>query len=157
TAIGKLDPNNPNQAIQTINHANTPKLTDQSHPSGIASANGSVWFTQPVTQQIGKYDPAAADPLNEFTAPVGIRTLASRIIGGPDGNLWFTEFGPIGIFSPTGTLIKEVALPGGPKEEPFGITVGPDGNIWYSAGVQNASGTGFVSFSVGTINTSLQS
>ena len=49
---------------------------------------------------------------------------------GPDGNLWFTEFGAIGIFNPTtASLVKEVPLPGGAKEVPFDLTVGSDGNI----------------------------
>ena len=84
-------------------------------------------------------------------------TLSSQMVLGPDGNLWFAEYGAIGLFNPsTPTQITSVPLPGGSHEAPFDVTAGPDGNIWYAAGVLNANESAYVSFAIGTVDTSLQ-
>ena len=99
----------------------------------------------------------APERSQSIPAPVAMTTLNSRIVLGPDGNLWFTEFGTIGIFNPnTGKVVKEVPLASS-SEEPFGIAVGPDGNIWYTEGVVNSAFTGYVSFGVGVISTDAKS
>jgi streptogramin lyase len=158
-AIGMINPSLPNtQTIQNFSGTPGHMMTANSSPSGIASADGYLWFTQPLSDQIGRLDPNTGQ-ITEYQAPTAMADLDSKIILGPDGNLWFTEFGYIGIFSPkTDTLVKPIGvpLPGGSNEEPFGITVGPDGNIWYSEAVNNASFTGFVSFGVGSINTNAE-
>ena len=148
---------NPNDTSHTIRHFGTSDgMTARSGPAGITSADGYLWFTQNQTHQIGRLDPSTGK-ITEYSAPVAMTTLNSRIVLGPDGNLWFTEFGAIGIFNPNnGTMVKEVALPGG-SEEPFGIAVGPDGNIWYTEGVINSTFTGYVSFGVGVISTNTKS
>src|SRR5262249_49871534 len=94
----------------------------------------------------------------EYAAPLAMARASSQIIRGPDGNLWFAEFGAIGIFNPsTASLVKEAPLPGGSHEVPFDLTIGPDGNIWYGVGVLNADKTAYLSFAIGTVSTSLQS
>jgi virginiamycin B lyase len=154
-AIGTLDPHNTGQAIQNFGTANG--MTAVSAPTGIAAAGGFIWFTEPLTDQIGRLDPTT-DQIKEYRAPTAMTNLSSQMILGPDGNIWFTEFGAIGIFNPsTASLIKEVTLPHGSTEQPLSITVGPDGNIWYSAGILNAKRNGFVSYDIGTINTNLRS
>ena len=52
------------------------------------------------------------------------------ITAGPDGNLWFTEYGAgkIGRITPSG-LITEFDAPSGAG--PTTIAAGPDGNVWY--------------------------
>lgn len=49
---------------------------------------------------------------------------------GPDGRLWFTEWGVgrIGVLGPDGQL-DGYRLPG-PAAEPHGIAVGPDGAVY---------------------------
>src|SRR4029077_10927901 len=51
---------------------------------------------------------------------------------GPDGNLWFTEYGgnKIGRISPAGAMLAEFPIPT-PGSAPNGITAGPDGNLWF--------------------------
>ena len=89
-----------------------------------------------------------------------MKDLASQIVLGADGNLWFTEFGAIGVFSPTsGTSIKvnNVPLPNGSSEEPFGISTGPNGTIWYTAETTTAGPPASTSYAVGEISTSSES
>jgi streptogramin lyase len=124
-------------------------ISSKSHPAGITSADGYLWFTQPTTDQIGRLDPNTGH-ITEYPGPAALAALDSKIILGPDGNLWFTEFGAIGIFSPkTDALVNQVSLPGGVSKVPFGIAAGPDGNIWDTAGISS-------SYSVGVINTNTQ-
>lgn len=67
----------------------------------------------------------------------------SRIIPGPDGNLWFTELNgnKIGRMTTSGTLTEftvpsSVEVPAFPENyrtsHPSGIVVGPDGNLWFT-------------------------
>ncbi len=75
----------------------------------------------------------------------------SRIVTGPDGNLWFTEQGSIGAngccestlpapgkigrITPAGVITEFPTPPnveGSTNTNPAGIAVGPDGNIWWT-------------------------
>jgi streptogramin lyase len=49
------------------------------------------------------------------------------ITAGPDGNLWFTEYGSVGWITPTGSDERATF---GPFVSLEGITAGPDGNLW---------------------------
>ena len=55
---------------------------------------------------------------------------AGGIVGGPDGNIWFTDWvrGGIGRLTSTGT-VSLFPLPD-PGSSPMGIAAGPDGNLW---------------------------
>ena len=55
------------------------------------------------------------------------------ITAGPDGNLWFTEYGgnKIGMINPTTHAISEFPVPTAGCR-PRGITAGPDGNLWFT-------------------------
>jgi uncharacterized repeat protein (TIGR01451 family) len=61
-----------------------------------------------------------------------VGSLPTEIVQGPDGNLWFTEFGAnqIGRLTPSGVL-TEFPIPS-PQSGPYGITPGPDGNLWFT-------------------------
>src|SRR5712691_6897428 len=53
------------------------------------------------------------------------------ITAGPDGNLWFTDYGQIAIGRiTTSGAITEFPIPQG--SQPEGITLGPDGNLWFT-------------------------
>jgi len=69
---------------------------------------------------------AGADPLD--------------ITSGPDGNLWFTEFGAnqIGRITPSG-VVTEFPIPTA-DSAPAGITAGPDGNLWFTEANANQIG-----------------
>jgi streptogramin lyase len=60
------------------------------------------------------------------------------IVTGPDGNLWFTEYGSgkVASLDPHNGTIMEHSLPT-PNARPEGITVGPDGAVWFT---ENAVG-----------------
>jgi streptogramin lyase len=152
--IGMINPSDTSHTIQYFGTSDG--MTAMSGPAGITAADGYLWFTQNQTHEIGRLDPSTGK-ITEYSAPAAMTTLNSRIVLGPDGNLWFTEFGAIGIFNPnTGAIVKQVALPSA-SEEPFGIAVGSDGNIWYTEGVVNSTATGYVSYGVGVINTNTES
>ncbi len=78
---------------------------------------------------IDKYSISPSGTITEFPLPTGT-ILPVGIAAGPDGNLWFTEFGgTIGRISPSGT-ITEFPLPSGSATR--GIAAGPDGNLWFT-------------------------
>lgn len=69
--------------------------------------------------------------INEFPIPTAASNPAS-ITRGPDGNLWFTEFGSgrIGRITLQGTISEFVIPTAGTV--PFGITTGPNGELWFT-------------------------
>jgi len=96
-------------------------------------------------------------PRGRVTGLFPIPTLysdPSRIVTGPDGNLWFTQQGAVGAngcCEPThpapgkiGRIttrgkITEFTTPT-PFSNPAGITVGPDGNLWFAEYSYEVSG-----------------
>lgn len=60
------------------------------------------------------------------------RSLPDTIVTGPDGNLWFTEYGAskIGMSTPAG-VITEYPTPTA-NSSPVGIAAGADGNLWFA-------------------------
>jgi virginiamycin B lyase len=140
----------------------TDGMTANSGPVGITSDGTFLWFTQNLTHQIGRLDPSTGH-ITEYPAPTAITNLNSRLVLGPDGNLWFTELGAIGVFDRnSGTVIKNVPIPPPPSSppgsvrEPLGIAVGPDGNIWYTDQVLDSNLSPLNSYGVGTVNTNTQ-
>jgi RHS repeat-associated protein len=82
---------------------------------GSTSASGRVSFS--------------VGALSESSLPSGSHPVAT--VTGPDGNLWFTDYGTskIGKVTMAG-VITEYALPAG--SDPYGITSGPEGNVWFA-------------------------
>ena len=80
--------------------------------------------------------PANADvgTIREYTGPINVTgAQLADIATGPNGNLWFTEFGvgKIGKLDPrTGTIVEFDADCGQPNQ----IALGADGNLWYTCG-----------------------
>ena len=94
-------------------------------------SSGNVWFTMPVTNTIGRFDPSTST-----VAQWSVPTTA----GGPwdlaiDGNgiVWFTEHyvNKIGSFDPTSQTFSEVSTPA-TNSNPYGITVDAANNIWFT-------------------------
>src|SRR5262249_27251419 len=90
-----------------------------------------------VANQIGRITPAGA--ITEFDIPT-ISSWPTGITAGPDGNLWFNEFGvaKIGRISTDG-IMAGVDIPTDlvpPRDVAVGplprITAGPDGNLWFT-------------------------
>jgi streptogramin lyase len=73
----------------------------------------------------------AAPRIDEYPVPTqGAWPLG--IAAGPDGDLWFTEYGAaqVGRIT-TGGAIREFAAPS-PSSSPAGMTAGADGNLWFA-------------------------
>jgi streptogramin lyase len=153
-AIGMIDPSSSSPTITLYGTAQG--MTAASRPVGIVWADNELWFVQEKSQQIGCLDPTTGN-ITEYSIPAAVSGLSSQLVLGPDGNLWFTEFGNIGVFSPTShSMVAQIALPNGSGEAPFGLTDGPDSTVWYSDGVLNSQGNGYASYSVGVISSASQ-
>src|SRR5262249_35001296 len=72
---------------------------------------------------------ASVGNITEFSPPTSV-SAPWEIVGGPDGNIWFTElFGQkIGRITPAGVFTEFPV----PHSSPAGITAGPDGFLWFS-------------------------
>jgi streptogramin lyase len=74
--------------------------------------------------------PVEASPRGKtyWTPPHG---YPRDITVGPDGALWFTEFGgnKIGRISTHGRIVEPPVLAG---SGPWGVTAGPDGAVWFT-------------------------
>jgi streptogramin lyase len=92
---------------------------------------GKVWFTMPVTNTIGVYDPVAAT-VKQWSVPTpaaGPWDLAIDAYG----KIWFTEHyvNKIGSFDPTSLAFQEVSTPA-TNSDPYGIAVDAANNIWFT-------------------------
>ena len=93
--------------------------------------NGKVWFTMPVTNTIGMYDPVST-AVSQWTVP----TLSAGPWGiavDSSGKIWFTEHyvNQIGSFDPGAQTFHEIATPAS-NSNPYGITVDASNNIWFT-------------------------
>jgi streptogramin lyase len=93
--------------------------------------SGKVWFTMPVTNAIGRYDPAK-NTVAKWSVPTAS--------GGPwglaidtSGKVWFTEHyvNKIGSFDPVAQRFQEIPTPAS-NSNPYGITVDGANNIWFT-------------------------
>jgi virginiamycin B lyase len=92
---------------------------------------GKVWFTMPVKNAIGRYDPANAT-VQQWAVPTtgsGPWDLAVD----PGGRIWFTEHygNKIGRFDPISATFQEIATPAS-NSNPYGIVVDAAGNVWFT-------------------------
>ena len=152
--IGRVDPANP-----TVTDYPIPSLRSNPAPNQIVAApgGGTLWFSDG-TNEIGSFTPGSPAP--RFTMyPLAAGITPYGLTFGPDGNLWFTDSGKVGVFSvTTHQVLAEYNTVSAP--EGF-ITAGPDGNIWYTGEqtlVRNSnylSTLGEVSLTSATIPTQL--
>lgn len=115
--------------------------TTNTIPKAIAEGpDGNLWFTAEhylgneggpaqSVEVVGRMTPAGQ--VSEFPL-VGKELGLTAIVGGPDGNVWFTESGAskIGRVTPSGQ-VTEFAIPTA-NARPSGIAAGPDGNVWFT-------------------------
>jgi streptogramin lyase len=101
-------------------------------------ADGNVWFTfdrdfnSPDGGAIGRI--TSRGKVTKFTAGLDRRSEPGNIVVGPDGNLWFGDYGKkpaIGRVTPQGT-ITEFRAGLDPKSRPGSIVLGADGNLWFT-------------------------
>jgi streptogramin lyase len=121
-------------------------------PSGDSKAWVPTIQEGVVSTDTVSYTYRSAESHNEYSLPSESKPAGLTL--GPEGDLWFTEYGTskIGKITPTGS-VTEYALPGG--SGPEGITVGPERNIWFvdlkSTKVGRITSTGAITeYSVGS-------
>jgi virginiamycin B lyase len=92
---------------------------------------GKVWFTMPVTNTIGQYDPVSTT-VTQWAVPTPSAGPWGIAIDSK-GTIWFTErYGnQIGSFDPNSQTFHEVATPAS-NSKPYGITVDTSDNIWFT-------------------------
>jgi streptogramin lyase len=93
--------------------------------------SGKVWFTMPVTNSIGVYDPGSKT-VTQWAVP----TPASGPWGiaiDSKGTIWFTEHygNQIGSFDPATQTFHEIAT-SSPNSQPYGIVVDASNNVWFT-------------------------
>ncbi len=117
-------------------------LTAAAGPYGIASVpspSGDLWFTEFRTDQIGRFVIGGQPPPQiDAEFPVPGAALVEELAAGPDGNLWFTEVGKIGRFTPA-AAVTEFTIPT-PGSNPQGICAGGDGALWFTESSGNKIG-----------------
>src|SRR6266568_4813663 len=93
--------------------------------------NGKVWFTMPVTNTIGVYDPVSTT-VTQWAVPTPSAGPWGIVIDSK-GTIWFTEHygNKIGSFDPNSQTFHEVATPAS-NSNPYGITVDASNNIWFT-------------------------
>jgi virginiamycin B lyase len=169
--IGILNVSNPTANI--VNLGSAQGLPTTFLPAGITTGpDGNIWVTDANNDaslhpngslvMINPSNPGTISPeiVGVPLTMVGFFGLASQIVSGPNGNLYFTEakFGTggvvtasaIGFYNPSTKTWGEIPLKNS-NEEPLGISAGPNGTIWFTE-VVPVSGGGFQSSAVGVIN-----
>ncbi len=93
--------------------------------------NGKVWFTMPVTNSIGMYDPVATT-VSQWAVPTAGSGPWGLAIDS-NGKIWFTEHyvNQIASFDPGSHTFHEIATPA-TNSNPYGITVDGSNNIWFT-------------------------
>jgi streptogramin lyase len=133
-------------------------VTEFTIPSGstsvpydiVSGPDGNIWFTEmgasggctttnTGAHNIGKLTLSPTPTITEFPTP----TTSSEpriIVSGPDGNLWFTEYGVgrIGQITTAGVVTEFTTTSA--ASNPFSIGVGPDSNLWFTEFTGNKIG-----------------
>lgn len=120
---------------QRITSPSTPLAIHSRVKSHVASTN--LWFTgQGSSPPAGIGEITTNGAFTMFTSGFASTDYPNAIAGGPDGNLWFTDYasfgtGPsaIGRMTTGGTISR---FSSGLTENPQDITAGPDGNLWFA-------------------------
>jgi virginiamycin B lyase len=86
-----------------------------------------VWFSEQRGNRIAKIATAPGATPTEYTIPTTVNPHGFTF--GPDGNIWFTEFGSTGIgrMTPGGTFAE---FPDGTQS--WRIVPGADNNLWFT-------------------------
>jgi virginiamycin B lyase len=93
--------------------------------------SGKVWFTMPVTNAIGKYDPVSMI-VTQWAVPTHSAGPWDLSVDSK-GKIWFTEHyaNKIGSFDPGSQTFHEIVTPAS-NSNPYGITVDASSNVWFT-------------------------
>jgi len=94
-------------------------------------SSGKVWFTMPVTNSIGVYNPVTTT-IQQWAVPTASAGPWDLAID-HTGKIWFTEHyvNQIGSFDPVSQTFHEVATPA-MNSNPYGIVVDASNNAWFT-------------------------
>jgi streptogramin lyase len=133
--IGRITPSG------TVTEFSAGLTTPADLSSIVAGPDGNLWFTEGQSNRIGRITPTGV--ITEFSSGItnGVNQFTGLpnfpepdgIAAGPNGNLWFTEFGAdrVGRITPSG-VVTEFGAGIGAAAQSIGITAGPDGNLWFA-------------------------
>lgn len=124
--------------------------------------NPSAFIASHGGPQRGASQPNPTRPagiITEYPLP-GVNSVPYSLASGPDGNVWYTEFGydPNNPTSYTGKIGR--MTPDGHATEfplatassfPYGITSGPDGNLWFTEFTYDFQSKNFFAGKIGRI------
>jgi virginiamycin B lyase len=132
--------------IGEYNNSNT-LIKDFLEPQGYSSpvfvsvnSKGTVWFTEPKTNAIGKLIPSATPSWHQWTVPTPNANPYDLVLDN-NGNIWFTEYSgnKIGFLNTITHKFVENTIPTS-ASQPYGITKDPGGNIWFVENTQQKIG-----------------
>jgi streptogramin lyase len=94
-------------------------------------SSSNVWFTMPVTNSIGMYNPTNTT-VTQWAVPTSATGPWDLAIAS-NGKIWFTEHyvNQIGSFDPSTQTFHEIATPTA-NSQPYGITTDSSNNIWFT-------------------------
>src|SRR6266702_159156 len=104
-------------------------------------SSSNVWFTMPVTNSIGMYNPTHAT-VTQWAVPTSSAGPWDLAIDST-GKIWFTEHyvNQIGSFDPNTQTFHEMATPTA-SSQPYGITIDSSNNIWFTENPDTAAQIG---------------
>ncbi len=105
----------------------------RANPYGLVIDSAGVpYFDMFATNAIGRIDPATL-AIKAYLLP-DKAARPRRIALAADDTIYYTDYGRgyLGHLDPATGAVKEWASPGGPRSQPYGITITPDGIVWYS-------------------------
>jgi virginiamycin B lyase len=138
-AIGRVERHEDGSALITLFQTG---LDPHSVPERMVASGGYLWFSD-----ISEAEPAigrvsADGQITEFRAGLAPNSYVVDLEPGPEGNVWFTDYGDgaVGRIDPTGQISEFTAEHLGPdpwlRHEPGRdlqhLVAGPDGNMWFN-------------------------
>ncbi len=105
-------------------------------------AEGYLWISEGSADKIVEYDPINEQVLYTFST----KASPNQLIWGPDGNIWFTETGYVGVLSPptgpgTGSITAQIPVSWTGNYLSVGPSSGTYANtIWFTATGSNQIG-----------------
>jgi len=98
----------------------------------VEAPNGYLYVSENLNDDMARLATLFQSPIPQ--TPVTSGSESESVVLGPDGNLWFTQFGldHIGVVSPTTNAQIGYYATASPSSVPVDITVGKDGALWYT-------------------------
>lgn len=95
-------------------------------------SDGRLWVLGNSTNKVYAYDPVGAS-WTTYSTGISASANLQRICAGPDGNLWFTEYGRACVAKiTTGGTVTEYTTGISASSNPYYICSGTDGNVWFT-------------------------